>query len=62
MKSIIWHLEILQPGLTAPTKKTTDAQHGTYAAQLTTQKIFGQLAAGNLFTGVFKLDLSNPLK
>lgn len=52
----------ISPGLTPPTTKTTDAQHGTYAAKLTTQSIFGQIAAGNLFTGRFQLNLTNPVK
>lgn len=52
----------IAPGLTPPTTKTTDAQNGTYAAKLTTQSIFGQIAAGNLFTGIFQLNLTNPIK
>ncbi|HSY60998.1 MAG TPA: PCMD domain-containing protein [Cytophaga sp.] len=52
----------ISPGLTPPTTKTTDAQNGTYAAKLTTQSIFGQIAAGNLFTGKFQLNLTNPVK
>ncbi|ABG60747.1 PCMD domain-containing protein [Cytophaga hutchinsonii] len=52
----------IAPGLTPPTTKTTDAQHGNAAVKLTTQSIFGQIAAGNLFTGKFQLNLSNPVK
>jgi hypothetical protein len=52
----------ISPGLTPPTTKTTDAQSGSYAAKLTTQSIFGQIAAGNLFTGKFQLNLTNPVK
>jgi len=48
------------PGATAPTQKTTDAYSGTYAAKLVTQSIFGQLAAGNLFSGTFALNLTHP--
>ncbi|WP_299248286.1 PCMD domain-containing protein [uncultured Cytophaga sp.] len=50
------------PGVKAPTSQTTDAQNGTYAVKLTTQTIFGQLASGNLFTGKFKLNLTDPIK
>lgn len=50
------------PGATPPTTKTTDAQHGNNAVKLTTQSIFGQIAAGNLFTGRFQLNLTNPVK
>ncbi|GMV52821.1 MAG: hypothetical protein D8M52_00145 [Chlorobi bacterium] len=41
-------------------EKTTDAHSGSYAAKLVTQKIFGQVASGSLFTGTFQLNLANP--
>ncbi|MBP7463211.1 MAG: PCMD domain-containing protein [Bacteroidales bacterium] len=37
-----------------PTYRTTDAQNGSYAACLETQDIFGNVAAGNLFSGWFE--------
>lgn len=51
----------LIPNASPPTIKTTDAQIGKYAAKLTTQFFFNQIAAGNLFTGTFKLDLQTPV-
>jgi hypothetical protein len=43
-------------------EKTTDAHRGTYAAKLTTRKVFGQIASGSLFTGTFKLNLAKPVE
>lgn len=37
--------------------KSTDAVQGMYSAKLITQSIFGQIAAGSLFIGHFKLNL-----
>jgi hypothetical protein len=38
-------------------EKSTDAAQGMYSAKLTTRSIFGQIAAGSLFLGHFKLNL-----
>lgn len=43
-------------------EKTTDAHHGSFAAKLTTRKIFGQIASGSLFTGSFSLNLAKPVE
>ncbi|MCR6642219.1 MAG: PCMD domain-containing protein [Sporocytophaga sp.] len=51
----------LAPGVQPPTEKTTDAQSGTYAVKLTSRTAFGQLAAGNLYLGFFKLNIMNPV-
>ncbi len=48
------------PFTDAPTQKTTDAYSGTYGAKLITRSIFGQIAAGNLFTGTFALNMTHP--
>jgi len=50
----------LAPGVQPPTEKTTDAQSGTYAVKLTSRSAAKQLAAGNLFLGIFKLNIMNP--
>ncbi|NQW29958.1 MAG: PCMD domain-containing protein [Ignavibacteria bacterium] len=39
--------------------KSTDAAVGNYSAKLITQSIFGQIAAGSLFIGRFKLNLTD---
>ncbi len=41
-------------------EKSTEAYSGTACAKLTTQSIFGQIASGSLFLGVFQLSLVNP--
>ncbi|MFO8130088.1 MAG: PCMD domain-containing protein [Bacteroidales bacterium] len=54
----------LNPGLyPATTEKTTDAQEGDYAARMFTAIAQGlPLITGSVATGVFTVDLSNPLK
>jgi len=42
-----------------PTSRTEDAHSGNYAARLETLEVFGQMAAGNLFTGQFIPDMFN---
>lgn len=42
-----------------PTYRTTDAKSGDYALCLETKSVFGQPAAGSLFTGWFKDDMFN---
>lgn len=49
------------PGSDPVCEKTTDAHTGQYAAKLTTRSIFGQMASGSMFLGVFKLNLANPV-
>lgn len=49
------------PSLDAPTRKSTDAHSGEYAAELITTKVLGQIAPGNLFLGSFELKLIRPL-
>lgn len=41
-------------------ERSTDAYSGAACAKLTTRRIFGQIASGSLYLGVFRLDLSNP--
>ncbi len=43
-------------------EQTTDVVHGALAAKLTTRRIFGQIASGSLYTGMFKLNLADPAK
>jgi hypothetical protein len=40
-------------------QRSTDVHSGSYAAYLETKNVFGQIAAGNLFTGYFIADLFN---
>jgi hypothetical protein len=55
----------LNPGVFFPTtEKTTDAHSGTYAAKMfSTDQYPGMpFITGNVTTGVFEVDLANPLK
>lgn len=47
-------------GANAVLEKTTDRVSGDYAAKCITQRIFGQIASGSLYTGKFQLNLGNP--
>lgn len=49
------------PGTDPVCEKTTEAHSGQFAAKLTTRSIFGQIAFGSMFLGVFKLNLANPV-
>jgi len=42
-----------------PTERTEDAVNGSYAVRMETKSIFGQPAAGNIFTGHFIADMFN---
>ncbi len=41
-------------------ERSTDAHSGAACAKLTTRRIFGQIASGSLYLGLFRLDLANP--
>lgn len=41
-------------------ERSTDAHGGSACAKLTTRRIFGQIASGSLYLGVFQLNLVNP--
>lgn len=47
-------------GSNAVLEKSTDRVSGDYAAKCVTQRIFGQIASGSLYTGKFQLNLGNP--
>lgn len=47
-------------GANAVLEKATDRVSGEFAAKCITQRIFGQIASGSLYTGKFQLNLGNP--
>ncbi|HLP28029.1 MAG TPA: PCMD domain-containing protein [Candidatus Didemnitutus sp.] len=41
-------------------EKSSESHSGQYAAKLTTRSVFGQVASGSMYLGVFSLNLANP--